>query len=184
MDYWFGMGVDGMRLDAVPYLVEREGTSCENLPETHAFLKELRAHIDEHFEGRMLAGRGQPVAGRRGQLFWQRRRMSYGLPFSADAAAVHRRANGRPFSDRRNIGRHAGDSRRLSVDAFLAQSRRVDAGNGHRRRARLHVSGVCSRSPSPNQSWHPPPPRAADAKQPPDDRIAQRSIAFRSPARR
>jgi maltose alpha-D-glucosyltransferase/alpha-amylase len=54
MDYWFGMGVDGMRLDAVPYLVEREGTSCENLPETHAFLKELRAHIDEHFEGRML----------------------------------------------------------------------------------------------------------------------------------
>ncbi len=54
MDYWFGMGVDGMRLDAVPYLVEREGTSCENLPETHSFLKELRAHIDEHFEGRML----------------------------------------------------------------------------------------------------------------------------------
>jgi maltose alpha-D-glucosyltransferase / alpha-amylase len=54
MDYWFGMGVDGMRLDAVPYLVEREGTSCENLPETHAFLKELRAHVDAHFEGRML----------------------------------------------------------------------------------------------------------------------------------
>ena len=42
MDHWFGMGVDGMRLDAVPYLVEREGTNCENLPETHAFLKELR----------------------------------------------------------------------------------------------------------------------------------------------
>ncbi|HEX3999042.1 MAG TPA: maltose alpha-D-glucosyltransferase [Pirellulales bacterium] len=54
MDYWFGMGVDGMRLDAVPYLVERDGTSCENLPETHAILKELRAHIDAHFEGRML----------------------------------------------------------------------------------------------------------------------------------
>jgi maltose alpha-D-glucosyltransferase / alpha-amylase len=54
VDYWFGMGVDGMRLDAVPYLVEREGTSCENLPETHAFLKELRAHVDGHFQGRML----------------------------------------------------------------------------------------------------------------------------------
>ena len=40
--FWFGMGVDGLRLDAVPYLFEREGTTCENLPETHAFLRELR----------------------------------------------------------------------------------------------------------------------------------------------
>jgi maltose alpha-D-glucosyltransferase/alpha-amylase len=54
VDYWLRMGVDGFRLDAVPYLFEREGTSCENLPETHAFLKELRAHIDEHFPGRVL----------------------------------------------------------------------------------------------------------------------------------
>ena len=48
------MGVDGMRLDAVPYLYEREGTNCENLPETHAFLKELRAHVDENYPDRML----------------------------------------------------------------------------------------------------------------------------------
>ncbi len=48
------MGVDGLRLDAVPYLYEREGTNCENLPETHAFLKELRAHVDERFPNRML----------------------------------------------------------------------------------------------------------------------------------
>ncbi|MEX2530717.1 MAG: maltose alpha-D-glucosyltransferase [Gemmatimonadota bacterium] len=54
MDFWLEMGVDGMRLDAIPYLYEREGTNCENLPETHAFLKELRAHVDEHFENRML----------------------------------------------------------------------------------------------------------------------------------
>jgi maltose alpha-D-glucosyltransferase/alpha-amylase len=54
LDYWFGMGVDGMRLDAVPYLYEREGTNCENLPETHAFLKELRAHVDAKFRDRML----------------------------------------------------------------------------------------------------------------------------------
>jgi maltose alpha-D-glucosyltransferase/alpha-amylase len=54
LDYWFNMGVDGMRLDAVPYLFEREGTNCENLPETHAFLKELRAHVDGKFKGRML----------------------------------------------------------------------------------------------------------------------------------
>jgi maltose alpha-D-glucosyltransferase/alpha-amylase len=54
IDFWLEMGVDGMRLDAVPYLYEREGTSCENLPETHAFLKKLRAHIDAKFKNRML----------------------------------------------------------------------------------------------------------------------------------
>ena len=54
LDYWFNMGVDGMRLDAVPYLFEREGTNCENLPETHTFLKELRAHVDAKFKDRML----------------------------------------------------------------------------------------------------------------------------------
>jgi len=54
LDYWLDMGVDGMRLDAVPYLYEREGTNCENLPETHAFLKQLRAHVDAKYEDRML----------------------------------------------------------------------------------------------------------------------------------
>jgi maltose alpha-D-glucosyltransferase/alpha-amylase len=53
-DFWLNMGVDGLRLDAVPYLYEREGTNCENLPETHAYLKKLRAHVDEKFPGRML----------------------------------------------------------------------------------------------------------------------------------
>ncbi len=54
VDFWFGLGVDGLRLDAVPYLYEREGTNCENLPETHAFLKALRRHVDERFPNRML----------------------------------------------------------------------------------------------------------------------------------
>jgi maltose alpha-D-glucosyltransferase/alpha-amylase len=54
LDFWLEMGVDGLRLDAVPYLYEREGTSCENLPETHAFLRELRAHVDRKFHDRML----------------------------------------------------------------------------------------------------------------------------------
>ena len=53
-DFWLSLGVDGLRLDAVPYLYEREGTNCENLPETHTYLKKLRAHIDAHFSDRML----------------------------------------------------------------------------------------------------------------------------------
>ena len=54
MRFWLEMGVDGFRLDAVPYLVEREGTSCENLPETHVILKDFRKKLDEEFPGRML----------------------------------------------------------------------------------------------------------------------------------
>jgi len=54
MDFWFDLGVDGLRLDAVPYLFEREGTNCENLPETHGALRELRKHVDEKYRDRML----------------------------------------------------------------------------------------------------------------------------------
>ncbi|MGC8642108.1 MAG: maltose alpha-D-glucosyltransferase [Isosphaeraceae bacterium] len=54
VDFWLGLGVDGLRLDAVPYLYEREGTNCENLPETHEFLKALRKHVDARFLGRMF----------------------------------------------------------------------------------------------------------------------------------
>ncbi|MDY6917026.1 MAG: maltose alpha-D-glucosyltransferase, partial [Chloroflexota bacterium] len=54
VNFWLGMGVSGLRLDAVPYLYEREGTSCENLAETHAFLKDLRRHVDERFSNSML----------------------------------------------------------------------------------------------------------------------------------
>ena len=54
VDFWLNMGVDGLRLDAVPYLYEREGTTGENLPETHAFLKRLRKHVDEGFKNRVL----------------------------------------------------------------------------------------------------------------------------------
>jgi maltose alpha-D-glucosyltransferase/alpha-amylase len=54
VDFWLGMGIDGLRLDAVPYLYEREGTNCENLPETHAYLRELRRHVDAKFKNRML----------------------------------------------------------------------------------------------------------------------------------
>jgi maltose alpha-D-glucosyltransferase/alpha-amylase len=52
--FWLELGIDGFRADAVPYLFEREGTNCENLPETHAYLKKLRAFIDKNYPGRIL----------------------------------------------------------------------------------------------------------------------------------
>ncbi len=54
MKFWMDLGVDGLRLDAVPYLVERDGTICENLPETHEILREIRAELDARYENRML----------------------------------------------------------------------------------------------------------------------------------
>ena len=54
LDHWCSLGVDGLRLDGVPYLFQREGTTCESLPETHAYLKQLRAHVDAKFSARMF----------------------------------------------------------------------------------------------------------------------------------
>src|SRR2546422_6848088 len=54
MRFWLDMGVDGFRLDAIPYLCEREGTNNENLPETHVVLKQIRAHMDARYQNRML----------------------------------------------------------------------------------------------------------------------------------
>ncbi len=54
MRFWLDMGVDGMRLDAIPYLIEREGTNCENLPESHNILKLFRKEMDTHYQDRMF----------------------------------------------------------------------------------------------------------------------------------
>ena len=62
MRFWLRMGVDGLRLDAIPYLVEREGTNCENLPETHDILRRLRAALDVGVSEPHLPRRSEPVA--------------------------------------------------------------------------------------------------------------------------
>ena len=54
MRFWLDLGVDALRLDAIPYLVEREDTTCENLPETHAIIHQIRAAMDSHYENRMI----------------------------------------------------------------------------------------------------------------------------------
>jgi maltose alpha-D-glucosyltransferase/alpha-amylase len=54
VSFWLNLGIDGFRVDAVPYLFERDGTNCENLPETHGFLRELRKYVDEHYPNALL----------------------------------------------------------------------------------------------------------------------------------
>ena len=132
VDFWLGMGVDGMRLDAVPYLYEREGTNCENLPETHEFLKALRQHVDARYPGPHVPGRGQPVARGRRRLLRRGRRMPHGVPFPADATPVHGPAPGRSVPDPRHHGPDAGDPGELPVVPVPAEPRRADARDGDR----------------------------------------------------
>ena len=73
MRFWLDMGVDGLRLDAVAHLFEREGTTCDNLPETHAFLKRSARDMDRRYTRPHAAGRGQPVAGRCAPVLRRRR---------------------------------------------------------------------------------------------------------------
>src|SRR5207249_2298934 len=56
MRFWMDLGVDGFRLDAIPYLIEREGTNCENLPETHGLVKQIRRVLDEEYANRLILG--------------------------------------------------------------------------------------------------------------------------------
>ena len=185
LDYWFEMGVDGVRLDAIPYLYEREGTNCENLPETHEFLKKVRAHMDANYPGPVRAGRGQPVAGGRRRVLRRRRRVPHVLPLPADAAPVPGRAAGVTRADRRHPRADARTCRaRLPVGAVPAQPRRADPGDGHRRGARLHVPALRRRPADADQRRHPPAAHHPARRRPPQDRAAQRAAVLHARARR
>ena len=122
MKFWLEMGVDGFRLDAVPYLVEREGTSCENLPETHGVLKELRAKLDQQFPAKCCSPK--PING-----------LLTCIPYFGNGDEFHmafhfplmpRMFMGckarRPKTHHGNSAANASDSRWMSMVSFSAQS--------------------------------------------------------------
>ena len=112
LDFWAEMGVDGFRLDAIPYLYEREGTNCENLPETHAFLKELRPHMDESYPNRMFLAEANMWPEDAVAYFGDGRRVPNVVPLPANAATVHGTAAGGPAAHRRDSeadSAHPGD---------------------------------------------------------------------------
>ncbi len=150
VDFWFRMGVDGLRLDAVPYLYEREGTNCENLPETHAFLKRAARPRRRDVPRPHAARRGEPVARGRRRLLRRRRRVPHGLPLPADAAALHGRSS---MEDRFPIidilQQTPEHPRELPVGDLPAQPRRAHARDGDRRGARLHVPRLRARAARP-----------------------------------
>ena len=89
MRFWLDLGVDALRLDAIPYLIEREGTINENLPETHAVLKQIRRELDAQYQGRVLLAEANQWPSDVQRLLRRRRRVPHGVPLPADAAHVH-----------------------------------------------------------------------------------------------
>ncbi len=121
MRFWLDLGVDGLRLDAVPYLIEREGTSNENLPETHEVLRRLRHEMDRRYGDRMLLAEANQWPEDVLPLFRHRRRMPHGVPLPADAAHLHGGRDRGPPSGHRHPAADAGDPGELPVGGVFAQ---------------------------------------------------------------
>ena len=168
--FWLDLGIDGFRLDAVPYLYERDGTNGENLAETHEFLQAGPGRGGRELPRPRAARRGEPVAGGRGRVLRRRRRVPHGLPLPGHAAHVHVAPPRGGAADHRDPRPDPGDPGERPVGPVPAQPRRADARDGHRRRAGLHVHGVRQGPADADQPRHPPPPGAAARQRPGRDR--------------
>ena len=166
MRFWLDMGVDGLRLDAIPYLCEREGTSNENLPETHAVIRQIRAQVDAHYKNRLLLAEANQWPEDVREYFGDgdECHMAYHFPLMPRIYMAIAQEDRHP--DRRDHAADAGDSRELPVGDLPAQPRRADAGDGDQQGARLHVPDVRRRPARAHQPRHPPPAGAADGERP------------------
>ena len=185
VSFWFDMGLDGFRLDAVPYLYEREGTNGENLPETHEFLRKVRRFVDEKYPGKILLAEANQ---------WPADVVDYFGDFDAGGDECHmcfhfpvmprifmavRRESRFPISE--ILEQTPPIPVGLPVGHLPAQPRRADPRDGQRRGPRLHVGRVRQGPPDEGQHRHPPPPGPAARERHQPDRALQRPAAL--PAR-
>ena len=177
MRFWLDLGVDGLRLDAVPYLVEREGTSNENLPETHAILKKLRKALDDYAPGRMLLAEANQWPEDAKEYFGDgdECHMAFHFPLMPRMYMAIAQEDRFPITD--IIRQTPGDPGELPVGDLPAQSRRADARNGDRQGARLSVGHLCRRPARPAQSRHSPASRAAARARPQPHRADEHAAA-------
>jgi maltose alpha-D-glucosyltransferase/alpha-amylase len=153
MRFWLDKGVDGFRLDAIPYLVEREGTNNENLRETHAVIKRLRADIDASYQNRFLLAEANQWPEDVREYFGDgdECHMAYHFPLMPRIYMAIAQEDRYPIIE---IMQQTPDiPEKLPMGHFSAQSRRVDAGNGHQQRARLHVHDLRRRSTRRASIW-------------------------------
>ena len=164
MEYWLDTGVDGLRLDAIPYLIERDGTNNENLRETHDVIKRIRKVINDRYADRMLLAEANQWPEDVRDYFGDgdECHMAYHFPLMPRMYMAIAQEDRHP--DRRDHGADARHPGQLPVGDLPAQPRRAHSRNGHEPRTRLHVQDVRRRSARPSESRHPPPARAADGE--------------------
>ncbi|GAA3109140.1 hypothetical protein GCM10020001_029100 [Nonomuraea salmonea] len=150
--FWLDLGIDGFRLDAVPYLFEEEGTNCENLPKTHQYLKQVRAEVDRIYPDRVLLAEanqwpsdvveyfGDPVGG------GDECHMAFHFPLMPRIFMAVRRESRFPISE--ILAQTPKNSGKLPMGDLPPQPRRAHPRNGHGRRTRLHVHRVRQRPPA------------------------------------
>jgi maltose alpha-D-glucosyltransferase/alpha-amylase len=172
--FWLDLGIDGFRLDAVPYLFEEEGTNCENLPLTHAYLKRIRKEIDELYPDRVLLAEANQ---------WPSDVVEYFGDGDECQMAFHFPVMPRIFMAVRRETRYPRHPRQLPVGHLPAQPRRTDPGDGHRRGTRLHVLRVRAGSADAREHRDPPTSRAVAGQRPRPDRDLHRAadVAARLP---
>ena len=173
MRMWLDMGVDGLRLDAIPYLVEREGTNNENLPETHDVLKAIRAELDRHYPDRMLLAEAnqwpedtRPYFGEGDECH-----MGFHFPLMPRMYMALAQADRHPITDIIRQTPDIPDGCQWAI--FLRNHDELTLEMVTDGRARLPLEVLRRGRPRPDQPGHPPPPRAADEERPAQDRAPE-----------
>ena len=171
--FWLDIGLDGFRLDAVPYLYERDGTNGENLPETHDFLRRLRKEVESTHPNTVLLAEANQWPADVVDYFGlgDECHMCFHFPLMPRMFMAVRREQRYPITEILSQTPDIPDGR--PVGHLPAQPRRADPRDGHRRRARLHVRGV--RQGPAHEAEHRHRPAAGDPRR-------QRPPGGRAPA--
>ena len=179
--FWLDLGLDGFRLDAVPYLFERDGTNGENLPETHEYLKRVRKEVDAGYPGRVLLAEANQWPADVVDYFGDgdECHMCFHFPLMPRMFMALRREQRHPITEILAQTPDIPDG--LPVGHLPAQPRRADARDGDRRRAGLHVRRVRQGPPDEAEHRDPPAPRPARRQRPAGDGAAPRHAVL--PAR-
>ena len=170
--FWLDLGFDGFRLDAVPYLYQRDGTSGEHLPETHAFIRRIRKQIDADYPGRILLAEANGWPSDVADYFGDGDECHLCFHFPLMPAPLHGRPAGAALPDHRDSGADARHRRRLPMGHLSAQPRRTHFGAGQRRGAGLPHCGVRQGPEDEAPHGDRTPPGAAARQRPPHGRAA------------
>jgi trehalose synthase-fused probable maltokinase len=174
MRFWLDMGVDGLRLDAVPYLVEREGTNNENLPETHDILKQIRAEVDRLYPDRLLLAEANQWPEDTQDYFGDgdECHMAFHFPLMPRMYMAIAQEDRFPITD---IMRQTPEIPENCQWAIFLRNHDELTLEMVTDKERDYLWDLCRRQARAHQSRHPPPPRAADGARPPAHRADERA---------